>query len=147
MNHIGNCYKSLNNLIMKPGEIVKYLTFSTFIVVLLFVLITCKKKEEAITCNLACDINQPSVGMTIIYTAGQTGDGTMVSLSYATNSGTTTINNPSLPWSDTVFVSANTNVTISGTGSVTNGTLQVAYKGTEGGVHIEGSNSCSHQTE
>ena len=132
---------------MKSRNIRKYLTFSTFTLVLLLSLVNCKKKDQAITCYLSCDAKKASVGMTIIYTATQTGDGTMATLSYVTSTGTVTIANPKLPWADTVFVPANTSVTLSATGTTTNGSLQVTYQGGEGGIIIVGSNSCSQQTE
>ncbi len=85
--------------------------------------------------------------MNILYTATQTGDGAIASLSYTTISGTVTIENPQLPWTIIVPVLTSTKVSISATGTTTNGSLQITYDGSGSGATIHGSDYCEHQVD
>ncbi|MEI7499094.1 MAG: hypothetical protein WCK84_01495 [Bacteroidota bacterium] len=123
----------------------KQLIFTLFLFMFLLSILSCKKEKE-ITCNLSTTINQPSVGMSIKYEATQTGDGVIASLSYVSESGTVTVPNPGLPWTITVYVASGTNVSISANGTVTNGSLNIAYEGISGGSSIKSSDFCEQQT-
>jgi hypothetical protein len=121
-----------------------------FLVLLSMVLVIsdgCKKKSDEITCNLNTGVSQPPVDMNVIYTATQSGDGVMASLTYETITGTVTIQNPKLPWSDTISVLTTTNVKMTATGTVKNGTLKISYSGVSGGSSFQGSNSCEQSTD
>ena len=124
----------------------KNLVFTLFLSFILMYLAGCKKDNKEITCNLSAPVNQASVGMNIVYTATQTGDGTIATLSYVSSAGTITVLNPSLPWTVTVYLPANTDITISAAGTVTNGSLNVEYAGNGGGYTISGKDACSQQT-
>jgi hypothetical protein len=112
---------------------------------LLFGLVNCKKTKE-ITCNLNASASQPPTEMYIVYSASQTGDGTISSLSYVTISGTVTVQNPILPWTIIVPVLTSTNVAISASGTVKNGSLKITYDGSSGTATIHGSDMCEQQT-
>lgn len=108
----------------------------------------CKKEtKETVTCSLLANPDTVSVGMTVVYSATRTGDGTMSSLSYATSSGMVTIPNPALPWTITIQVPANTKITMTASGTVTNGSLDIDYKGTGDGHNTHASDNCAHYSE
>ena len=121
--------------------------------VLLFILFAlavagCKKEtKETVTCSLLANPDTITVGMTVVYTATATGDGTMSALSYATSSGMVTVNNPTLPWTLTILVPSNTKITMTATGTVTNGSLDIDYKGTGEGHTTHASDNCAHYSE
>jgi len=107
----------------------------------------CKKEKEQITCNLMATPDSTRASMTVVYTATQTGDGTISSLSYATSSGMVTVNSPSLPWTLTVQAPPNTKITMTATGTVTNGSITIDYLGTGGGYTIHASDNCTHYSD
>jgi hypothetical protein len=123
----------------------KYLNHLMLISIVIIGLLGCKKTSE-ITCNLSTASSQPPVEMNITYTATQTGDGAISSLSYMTIAGTMTVQNPTLPWSVTVPVLTSTNVSVSATGTTKNGSLKISYEGNSGGATISGSDFCEQQT-
>jgi hypothetical protein len=125
----------------------KTLAFMVLLSMVLVISDGCKKKSSEVTCNLSTAISQPSVDMDVIYTATQSGDGIMASLTYETITGTVTVQNPKLPWSDTVSVLSTTNVKMTATGTVKNGSLNISYNGVSGGSTIHGSNSCEQSTD
>ena len=124
----------------------QYFKISMLFAVMLVIMMSCKKDSET-TCNLSATVNQAPVGMSIVYAASQTGDGVISSLTYVSGTGNVTVTNPSLPWSVTVYVPAGTGVTLSASGSVKNGSLNVSYEGSAEGYHILGSDACSKQTQ
>ena len=112
---------------------------------MMFLPVSCKKDKE-VTCTLVTAATQPPVDMNVTYKATQTGDGTISTLSYVNTTGTITISNPQLPWEFTVAVTTSTNVSISASGTVKNGSLNISYNGTSGGATIAGSDFCSQET-
>jgi len=83
-----------------------------------------------------------------VYSAVQTGDGVISSLTYYTSAtDMVTVTNPQLPWSVTVTVDPGTNVMISATGTVKNGSLNVSYEGPAAGEYISGNDLCSQEQE
>jgi len=106
----------------------------------------CKKTANEITCNLNTTATQPPVEMNIVYTATQTGDGTIASLTYVTNGGTVTVQNPQLPWTITIPVLSSTFVSITAVGTTKNGSLKIKYEGSSGPSSIQGSDYCEQQT-
>lgn len=108
----------------------------------------CKKEtKETVTCNLQANPDSITVGMTVVYTATATGDGTMSALSYATSSGMVTVTNPALPWTVTIAVPSNTKITMTASGTVTNGSLDIDYKGSGEGHNTHASDNCAHYSE
>jgi len=125
----------------------KNLIFSLFLTTLILVMAACHKEEER-TCNLTAGPDQPFQTMTVVYSAVQTGDGAISSLTYYTSATeTVTVTNPQLPWSVTVTVEPGTNVMISATGKVKNGSLTVSYEGSASGEYISGMDLCSQEQE
>jgi hypothetical protein len=131
------------------SEIMKTIRNSALALVLIaLALFSCKKEtKETVTCSLAANPDTITVAMTVVYTATRTGDGTMSSLSYATSSGMVTVNNPVLPWTITVQVPANTKITMTASGTVTNGSLGIDYLGNGDGHTTHASDNCAHYTE
>jgi hypothetical protein len=114
----------------------------------LFISEGCKKKSSEITCNLSTAVNQPPVDMQVVYSAAQSGDGVIASLTYETITGTVTVNNPKLPWKDTVSALTTTNVKMTATGTVKNGSLIISYDGDNGsGSKIMGSDYCEQSSD
>jgi uncharacterized lipoprotein YajG len=120
----------------------------TLVLIVAIVSITgCKKSATEITCNLATAATQPPVEMNIVYSASRTGDGSISSLSYRTITGMVTVQNPQLPWTITVPVLTTTDVSITATGTTTNGSIKITYEGNSGGSSIQGSDYCEHQSD
>jgi hypothetical protein len=120
----------------------------TLVLIIAIVSITgCKKSATEITCNLATSATKPPVEMNIVYTASRTGDGTISTLRYSTITGMVTVQNPQLPWTITVPVLTTTDVSITATGTTTNGSIKVTYDGSSGGATIQGSDYCEHQSD
>ncbi|MEI7725540.1 MAG: hypothetical protein WCK09_10580 [Bacteroidota bacterium] len=136
----------IQSSLMATAKIRKQLFFNLFVALLLVSLVDCKKKVSPITCNLVAASNQPSVPMNITYTAVRTGDGVISSLTYVSETGTVTVTNPNLPWTITVPISAGINVTMSASGTATNGSLNISYDGTSGGSTIHASDYCSQES-
>jgi len=128
----------------------KITNFLIMIILLLGIGLSGCKKAKEITCSLYAAPSQPTIAMTVVYTAAQTGDGTISSLSYETNAGTVTVSNPTLPWSISISVDSGTNVKMSATGTTKNGSLKISYAGeaTTGSStsKISGSDFCEQQT-
>jgi len=119
--------------------------YSGLILILAFILIgfgSCKKDTE-ITCNLNT-ADQAPVNMTISFSATQTGDGTISTLTYKTSAGEETITNPSLPWTIDVAADEGTDISITALGKVKDGSLTVSYSGESQGNEVEGSDFCTH---
>jgi len=131
---------------LKTNMMKKQLLFIIFLFAAFVSNTGCKKTANEITCNLNTTASQPPVGMNIVYTATQTGDGTMAYLSYVTNFGTVTVQNPQLPWTITVPVLSGTFVSMTAVGTTKNGSLKINYEGINGGSTIRGSDYCEQQT-
>jgi len=119
--------------------------YSSLILILTFILIgfgSCKKDTE-ITCNLNV-ADQAPINMTISFSATQTGDGTISTLTYKTSAGEETITNPSLPWTIDVTADEGTDISITAQGKVKDGSLTVSYLGESQGSVVEGSDFCTH---
>jgi|GEM_PF-824333 len=97
------------------------------------------------TCNLS---KQTSVSedMTITFSATQTGDGIIESLTYKVGSNENTVDNPTLPWQVDVEISAGTEISIEANGKTTNGSLKVMMKGSTATSTIEASDYCEQQS-
>jgi hypothetical protein len=72
---------------------------------------------------------------------------TVTVLTYRTQSGTTTVNNPTNGWSIQVAVSGGTTIGMTAQGTVNNGMIQINMEGREagGGNQVTGQDSCSAQ--
>lgn len=84
--------------------------------------------------------------MTVSYQATGQGDVTIERITYQTNGGTETVENPNLPWSTTIDASAGTAISIEATAEVDGGTATIQYNGSgqEGGTteQIQATDQC-----
>lgn len=118
---------------------------TAFVLLLSFIMIgfTACKKDTDTTCNLAKTDKAPSA-MGILFKAVKTGDGVISTLTYQVGATTKTISNPALPWSVTVDASAGDAISITATGTTSNGSLTISYDGKNATDEIQGSDYCSH---
>lgn len=121
---------------------------SSLALLLSFIMIgftSCSKSDGggATTTSLNATAQPVSTAMSIEFTAIQTGDGTISTLTYTVGSTTQTVTNPTLPWSITVDATAGDNVSMTATAITTNGSVNIAYDGNNGGETVHGSDSCS----
>jgi len=122
----------------------------TLVLVALFISLafnSCNKNDSKnpLTCNLSKQ-TQVSEDMTITFSATQTGDGIIESLTYKVGSNENTVDNPTLPWQVDVEVSAGTEISIEANGKTTNGSLKVMMKGSTATSTIEASDYCEQQS-
>lgn len=119
---------------------------SAIAILLLVIMIgfsSCKKNDDSTTFNLNASPQQVSSAMSILFSASQTGDGVLTSLTYGVGSTTQTVNNPQLPWSITVNASAGDNITMTASGSASNGSVKISYYGNNGTETVQGEDSYS----
>ncbi len=122
--------------------------FTILALLLSFVMVsftTCKK-DSGITCNLAKTDTAPSE-MTILFKAIKTGDGVISTLTYQVGATTKTVTNPTLPWSVNVDASAGDAISITATGTTSDGSLTISYDGKNATDEIHGSDFCSHSND
>ncbi len=121
----------------------KTLPLLAILVIILCCYTSCKKDDDSTkTCNLSTSVSAPAA-MQIVYTASHTGDGSISTLTYTDRDGSKTISNPSLPWTQSITATEGMNVSISATGTVSDGSLTVALGGSGGGHTITQSDFCS----
>lgn len=101
--------------------------------------------SDPLTCNLSKQA-QVDESMTITFSATQTGDGEMKTLTYKVGSDENKIDNPTLPWEIDVDVSAGSAISIEASGTTTNGSLKVMMKGSNSTTTIEASDYCEQQS-
>ena len=121
-----------------------------FIVLAIFISFTlgfaaCKKNTST-TCNLDKTDTVPAA-MDILFKATKKGDGSISTLNYKVGSLEKTISNPSLPWSAEVPALSGDAISITATGTTSNGSLTISYDGKSGGYEIQGSDDCSHSNK
>ncbi|UBM63487.1 hypothetical protein LA303_05835 [Candidatus Sulfidibacterium hydrothermale] len=122
----------------------KKFTFSTLFLAVLFIgLISCNKDDSDNTCNIGKSDTAP-IAMDIHFSATQTGDGTIATLTYEVGNTKETVTNPSLPWSIDVQAAAGDAISITASGTADNGSIEVSYDGISGTTEIKGEDYCSH---
>lgn len=127
----------------------KQIPLLVLIVVIVFTFSNCKKSNNSsdpITCNLSKQ-TQVSEDMTVSFSAIQTGDGLVKTLTYKIGTAENVVTNPSLPWELSVAISANSQISIKAEGTTTNGSVEVAMKGSGVTSTIYASDYCSHQSK
>ena len=94
-------------------------------------------------CTLDTGASDISGNLAVHYEAAATGNGTLNSITYATETGNQVVVNPDLPWEVDVTL-ATAHARLQALGSVTSGSIQVQFQadGGEGNVEQE-ENSCS----
>jgi hypothetical protein len=123
----------------------KFFASLTVILGIVFLLgfISCNKDNSDNTCNIGKNDVAPAA-MVIHFTASQTGDGIISTLTYAVGSTQKTISNPSLPWSTDVQAAAGDAISITASGKADHGSIKVTYDGTNETTEIKGEDYCSH---
>jgi hypothetical protein len=121
---------------------------SSLVLLMSFIMIgftSCSKNDGggATTSSLNANAQTVSSAMSIEFTAVQTGDGTITTLTYTVGSVTQTVTNPTLPWSISVDATAGNNISMTATAITTNGSVNIAFDGSNGGETVHGSDSCS----
>ncbi|MBN2614537.1 MAG: hypothetical protein JXR71_02480 [Bacteroidales bacterium] len=120
--------------------------FTALAILLSFIMVgfmACSKSSGSTTTNLDTGSKQAQSAMTINFTATQTGDGSITTLTYTVGSTTQTVSNPSLPWSKSVDASSGDYVSIKATAVTTNGSVTITYDGQNSTDHISGKDSVS----
>jgi len=124
---------------------------SALAILMAFIMIgfmSCSKDSSSsspTTWNLDAGSHQVSNDMTITFSAAQTGDGVISSITYTVGPSSQTVTNPTLPWSVDVSAKAGNNVSMTAIGTTTNGSVTITYGGSGGGetVYKEDSGSTS----
>ena len=113
---------------------------------LIFLVVSCAKDKEK-TCSLSAGPDTPAYGLQVKYTATQTGDGKITSLTYYTSATeTVTVTDPVLPWEVTLFVEGGTTLKITAAGTVKNGSVSVSYDATGETEAYSASDFCSQES-
>ncbi len=109
--------------------------------VIIFIVSSCSKSSSGTpkSCNITyMDPTALTFGQQVEYLAGVSGNGgTISSVSYQDSTGTTTVNNPVLPFTVFVNLKSGATVTISAIGSANKGgqlNISAAVTGTQTGV-------------
>lgn len=121
----------------------KITVLALFLSVLMIGFSSCKKSASSTTTNLDTGVQQAPSAMTINFSATQTGDGTITTLTYTVGSTTQTVTNPTFPWSAAVDASAGDDVSMTATAVTTNGSVVITFDGQNNTDHITGRDSVS----
>ena len=121
--------------------------FSALAILMSFIMIgfmSCSKSSSGpTTTSLDAGTEQAPSAMTINFTATQTGDGAITTLTYTVGTNTQTVSNPTFPWSASVDASAGDNVSMTATAVTTTGSVTITYDGQNATDHITGTDSVS----
>ena len=99
---------------------------------LAFALSACSDDDNgggSLTCGLDTGNSEINGTLSVAYSATLEGAGTVTSITYTTDTGPTTVNNPSMPFQANVTL-ATLPARIQASGSVTTGTITVQYSAT-----------------
>lgn len=123
----------------------KKISFLVFLLSFIMIGFTsCSKSNSGpTTTNLDTGTKQAPSAMTINFTATQTGDGTITTLTYTVGSNSQTVTNPTLPWSASLDALKDDNVSITATAITTNGSVTINFDGQNSTDHITGTKSIS----
>jgi hypothetical protein len=91
---------------------------------------------NTLTCGPNTGNSSISGSITVAYSASLTGSGTVTSITYATDAGDVVVNNPTLPWQESVL-NVTSPAAIRATGSVTTGMITIGYNATGAGNRLE----------
>jgi hypothetical protein len=114
-----------------------------FLAVLMIGFSSCKKSASSTTTNLDTGAQQVTSAMSVQFSASQTGDGVITTLTYVVGSTSKTVTNPTLPWTVTVDASAGDNVSMTAVATTTNGSAKITYYGSNGTQTVQGQDSVS----
>lgn len=132
------------NLIKKISVMKKNSILVLFLSFIMIGFTSCSKKDNsATTSSLDAGTEQTITDITIHFTASQTGDGAISTLTYTVGSASQTVTNPTLPWSVSVDANAGDNISMTATAITTNGSVKIEYDGSNATETIHGEDSCS----
>jgi hypothetical protein len=127
----------------KPNPMKKNLFSALSLTSLILLTLSCNKDKEK-ECNLVLGPGRPAGAMSVVYSAAQTGDGVITSLTYNTSAtDQVTVNNLTLPWSVTVNMSAGSTIQMTATGTAEDGSVIIYFKGNGAGEYLADSTNCS----
>jgi hypothetical protein len=108
-----------------------------------FTLGACSDDSGSTPCNLDTGASSISGDLTVHYEASTTGDGTLSSITYATDAANVVVTNPALPWNIDITL-ATAHARLQATGGVSSGSIEIQYSADGGPGNVEqGQNSCS----
>ena len=94
-------------------------------------------------CNLDTGASDIAGNLAVHYEASATGNGTLASVTYATDDGNQVVVNPGLPWEVDVTL-ATAHARLQAVGSVSSGSILVQYQADGGPGNVaQGENSCA----
>ncbi len=94
-------------------------------------------------CNLDTGASSISGNLAVHYEASTTGNGTLSSITYATDAGNVVVTTPTLPW-ETDITLATAQARLRAVGDVSSGSIQIQYQADGGPGNVEqGENSCT----
>ncbi len=108
---------------------------------------SCDKNDDVASSNteqinLNIDKTKLPGNLSITYKAEGTGDGKMTQLKYLDDKGVQqTVSSPSLPWTKTFSMAADSSVSMSATGTLSKGSLTITVNGTAQGTTFNLSDS------
>lgn len=127
----------------------KFFLFA-FAIALTFVIYACSDNENIIippdplNCNPFIPSFTIQVPCTVVYTAEKTGNINVSKLTYRNASGIQTVNNPALPYIDTLVLNAQDTVSMSAESVATGGSIQIKVHARSGGTNVNQSQSCGN---
>ena len=119
------------------------------ILVLPLFLLSCDKNDDTTSSNteqisLNIDKSKLPANLSITYKAESTGDGKITQLKYLDNNGVLqVVGNPTLPWTKTLSMVADSSVQMSASGTLSKGSLTITVDGTATGTTFHLSDSQS----
>lgn len=102
--------------------------------------------NQPLTCGLDTGNSEISGALTVGYSATLSGAGTVTSITYTTDAGPTTVENPAMPFQANVTL-ATLPARIQASGSVTTGTITVQYNATGAPARAEQDQASCSQTD
>ena len=94
-------------------------------------------------CTMDTGASDISGNLTVHYEASTTGNGTLSSITYATETGNQVVVNPDLPWETDVTL-ATVHARVQALGSVSSGSIEIQFQADGGEGNVEqGENTCS----
>jgi hypothetical protein len=99
--------------------------------------------SDTTPCNLDTGASSITGNLAVHYEASTTGNGTLSSITYATDAGDLVVTSPTLPWEiDVTLVTAPARVRA--VGAVSNGSIEIQYQADGGPGNVQqGENTCS----
>jgi hypothetical protein len=121
-----------------------------FALAITFVIYACNKTENIIippdplVCNLSISEFSVQLPCTVIYSAVKTGNVNVSNLTYRNDGGLQSINNPVLPFIDTLVLNVQNTVSMSVQSVATGGSIEIKFHARSGGTTYDANQSCGN---